>query len=404
MATFNIVLDTRVIKKNDNYNLSLRVINGNETMFIPISKLTVKQYELIFKKKSLSQDCIDFRNRCNELVSKAERIFNTLKPFDKVEFRRLFHLVDGETSIDKNSLLLKDLFQIYINDNTTIKKGTKDRYRTSMNIFESFKPGYNAIDVNVKFLTEFEKLKSDTCSIPTISSYMRDLRSVLNYFSKEDLRIPKSYEYPFGRGKYTIKNHNPKKIVMKNHEIQKVVEYSDFDSPQQEYARDVWLFLYRCNGINFADLLRMRWDNIKGGCFIFLRKKTESTRRNNVKEIVAPITEKVQNLIDKIGVKDSQFILGKLKEEYTEEAFSNKSHKLRQSINRELINISLKLQLSVPLKLKTARDTYATTLKRAGISNSIIGEMMGHSNSIVTEHYLDSLDTERTFAINDVLF
>jgi len=404
MATFNVVLDKRVKKKNDNYNLSLRVINGNETMFIPITKLTTKQYELIFIKKSLNQDCIDFRNNCNELISKAERIYNTLKPFNKVEFRRLFNLVDEEPSIDKNSLLLKDLFQIYINDNKTIKRGTRNRYKTSMNVFERFKPGYEVLDIKVNYLMEFERVKSDTCSIPTISSYMRDLRSILNYFSKEDVRIPKTYEYPFGRGKYTIKNHNPKKIVMKNHEIQKVVEYNDFDSPQQEYARDVWLFLYRCNGINFADLLRMRWDNIKGGCFIFHRKKTETTRRNNVKEIVAPIGDKVQKLIDKIGVNESPFIIGELKEGYNESTFDNKSHKLRQTINRELSKISLKLQLTVPLKLKTARDTYATTLKRAGVSNSVIGEMMGHSNSTVTEHYLDSLDTERTFLINDVLF
>ena len=404
MATFNIVLDTRVKKKNDNYNLSLRVINGNETMFIPITKLTTKQYDLIFIKKSLNQDCIDFRIRCNELISKGEKIYNTLKPFNKVEFRRLFNLVDEEPSIDKNSLLLKDLFQIYINDNKTIKRGTRNRYKTSMNVFETFKPGYSVFDVTVKYLTEFERVKSATCSIPTISSYMRDLRSILNYFLKEVVRIPKTYEYPFGRGKYTIKNHNPKKIVMKNHEIQNVVEFNDFDSPQQEYARDVWLFLYRCNGINFADLLRMRWDNIKGDCFIFHRKKTETTRRNNVKEIVAPISEKVQILVDKIGVKNSPFLLGKLKEGYTESTFSNKSHKLRQTLNRELTKISVILNLSVPLKLKTARDTYATTLKRAGVGNNVIGEMMGHANSTITEHYLDSLDTERTFAINDVLF
>ena len=50
-----------------------------------------------------------------------------------------------------------------------------------------------------------------------------------------------------------------------------------------------------------------------------------------------------------------------------------------------------------------ARDAYASTLKRAGISKDKIGEMLGHSNSVVTEHYLGSLDIEDTFIINDVL-
>jgi len=50
----------------------------------------------------------------------------------------------------------------------------------------------------------------------------------------------------------------------------------------------------------------------------------------------------------------------------------------------------------VPLKLKTARDCYATTLKPAGVSKDNIGEMPGHSNLVVTEHYLASLDIEKT--------
>jgi len=60
----------------------------------------------------------------------------------------------------------------------------------------------------------------------------------------------------------------------------------------------------------------------------------------------------------------------------------------------------IKLNLSVALKLKSARDCYATTLKRAGVSKDNIGEMLGHSNSVVTEHYLASLDIEKTDEIN----
>jgi tetratricopeptide (TPR) repeat protein len=34
---------------------------------------------------------------------------------------------------------------------------------------------------------------------------------------------------------------------------------------------------------------------------------------------------------------------------------------------------------------------------------ALLKEMLGHSNSIVTEHYLSSIDPERTFEINSVL-
>jgi DNA-binding CsgD family transcriptional regulator len=77
---------------------------------------------------------------------------------------------------------------------------------------------------------------------------------------------------------------------------------------------------------------------------------------------------------------------------------------MRQQINRSLSEISQKLNLSVPLTLMTARDSYATTLKRAGKSNDQIGEMLGHSNSIVTMHYLGSMDLDSTLEVNAPLF
>jgi len=229
-------------------------------------------------------------------------------------------------------------------------------------------------------------------------------KSVINCFTHDLKLIPKHYSYPFGKGGYSISSFWPKKQVLSNDEIISIVEFTDFASKEEEYSRDVWLFLYRCSGINFADLLRLRWDDRRGKNFVFFRKKTETTRKNNRKELTPPITPKLQEVIDKIGVKESPFVLGVLQEGYSEQTFENKSHKQRQSINRNLAEISRKLNLSVPLKLKSARDCYASTLKRAGISTDVIGENMGHAYREMTEHYVDSMSLEETHRVNEVLF
>ena len=78
--------------------------------------------------------------------------------------------------------------------------------------------------------------------------------------------------------------------------------------------------------------------------------------------------------------------------------------KMKKEINLNLKSIGKRLEISVPLLVKTARDSYATTLRRAGVSKDDIGEMLGHSNSIVTEHYLASIDMESTNEINKHLF
>lgn len=191
--------------------------------------------------------------------------------------------------------------------------------------------------------------------------------------------------------------------MLSNLEIQKIIDFKDFENKQQEYARNIWLALYRINGINYADLLQMRWSDIQGNFIVFTRRKTETTRKSNIKPIVSPYTDKVKEVIEKIGDKTSPFILGKLQEGFKESTFNNCSHKNRQKINKSLNFLTEKLNLSVPLKIETARDCYATTLYRADKSIEQISEMLGHSNVIVTSHYLGSRTPDKTFEINDVV-
>ena len=44
MATFNVVLDKRVKKKEGKFNLAVRVSHGNDIMYINLQKMTEAQY------------------------------------------------------------------------------------------------------------------------------------------------------------------------------------------------------------------------------------------------------------------------------------------------------------------------------------------------------------------------
>lgn len=398
MATFTLVLDTRVKKKNDQYNLSIRVINGSEQIYLNISKMTMEQYNRIFIKKSMDTKSIEFRESCNNRLSKSERIFLDLKPFNTQKYRRLFFGAEDEDFV---SLLLTDLFDRFVDNYTTIKPQTQKHFKYSKSVFETFSPGMSVLEVTPVFIHRFAKERKESgVSQSAVDSNLRDLRRVVNYFINEECIIPTTYKYPFGKGGYSIQNYFPRKLVMANTEIKSIIDYTEFKTKQEEYARDIWEMLYRCNGINFADLLRMRWDNIQGDYIVFFRKKTETTRKNNKKEIVVPLTGELKKLIENVGVKDSLYILGKLKEGYSDSMFENKNQKWKKIINKRLDAVSKRLNLSIPLRIKNARDSYATTLNRAGVSKDRIGEMLGHSNSIVTEHYLASIDMETTFDIN----
>ena len=183
-----------------------------------------------------------------------------------------------------------------------------------------------------------------------------------------------------------------------------VADFKNFETSEQEYSLDIWLLIYRLNGINFCYLLRMKWTDIKGNCLVFFRKKTELTTMKNVRQIRAPLIPGATELIDKIGAKSSPFILEKLSDDYSEETLVNKSDKLRKIINKDLRLLTDKLNLSVQLTLETARDCYATCLLRSGISIEKISEMLGHSSTLVTRHYLGGMNMNETFDTNKDLF
>jgi integrase len=403
MATFNIQLDRRKKLQNGLYNLVVRVNVGNDMIYLNMDKLTEKQYDHVFVKKARDDESIAFREKCDAYRTKCERIFNRIRPFNKTRFREL--LKEKEQEVPK-TILLKDLFKDYYTTNENIKHSSKGRYRSSMNIFETFMKGATVFDVTPDYLRKFEKYKLNIGNSPaTIASNITDLKRILNYYTKVKKLIPRDYEYPFSEVGYRIKNFIPNKLVMENEEIKAVVDMKEFDTPEQEYARDIWLLLYRCNGSNFVDLLRMRWSNMNQKEIRFYRKKTETTRKKNVKQITVPRTPGINDLLEKIGNKESPFVLGLLQEGYSEETIDNKSNKVRMELNVHLKAITRKLNLNSPLRMNKARECFASTLNRANKSVVKIAETMGHSTVAVTiNYYIGGMNNDELLDLHDSLF
>ena len=64
--------------------------------------------------------------------------------------------------------------------------------------------------------------------------------------------------------------------------IKSLVVY-DCPSIVQERRRDLWILSYYRN---FADILRLRWGNIEGGQFSFIRQKSRTTGNEQSKIVV----------------------------------------------------------------------------------------------------------------------
>jgi integrase len=285
--------------------------------------MTKKEYDSVFIKKLNGKSASEIRKTCSEKLNRCEEIFNEMRTFNRKRFIELFkdtnyHIKNDNPDIP-DSLELKLLFEYYIKYKDLLKIRTKNHMQMSINVLETYYEGATIYDITPKFLQRFEKYKVDSgCSVSTVSTYLRDVRTVINYFLHEVKIIPKDYDYPFSRGGYKIKNVRTKKQVLSAEEIKSVIDLDRFNNDYQRYARDIWLTLYYANGINFVDLVRLRKKNINGNHIRLFRMKTERTRKTNIQEIIIPLTLPLKDVLNRVADPTSEFVLGELQEGYTD--------------------------------------------------------------------------------------
>ena len=82
----------------------------------------------------------------------------------------------------------------------------------------------------------------------------------------------------------------------------------------------------------------------------------------------------------------------------------NRINSILKTTNKYLKKIGEHLKIETPLTTYVSRHSYATVLKRSGVSTSIISEPLGHSSEKITQIYLDSFENSQIEeAMNNLL-
>lgn len=256
-------------------------------------------------------------------------------------------------------------------------------------------------NVTVYWLKQYEKwLLDNGKSYTTVGLRMRAIRTILNIAYRDG--IIKSSQYPFGRGKYEIRRTVAAKRALTINQIAAIANY-DKGSLATDRYRDLWVFIYLCNGINVADLVNLKFKNIIDGEICFIRQKTKRTS-SEIKEIRAVITPEMQRIIDRWGNKPApeEYIFPLIRHyddpllHFKEVCF------FTRCFNRQLKRIGDALGIN-NLTTYTARHSYATTLKRSGVNIAFISENLGHVNLSTTKAYLDTFEKDERLKNVDFL-
>ncbi len=269
--------------------------------------------------------------------------------------------------------------------------GTMFYYDNVLKNVEAFGGKNVAIDaVSVDWLRRYEKFLLRDKNHTTVGMHMRAIRAILNEARKSgELR---ETQYPFGKGKYEIKTGESRKLALTLDQIARIMQYED--GLDTERFRDIWFFMYLCNGINTADLVRLKYKNIVDGEICYVRQKTARTT-STIKEIRAIVTPEMQQIIDRWGNpnKPDNLIFPLVRP--TDDPLT---HKKRTKDLTKRINAHMKLvgkSIGIDnISTYTARHSYATVLKRSGANIAYISESLGHNSLKTTESYLASFEKE----------
>lgn len=270
--------------------------------------------------------------------------------------------------------------------------GTMEWYENIYLWVEKFGGNKISFDtITIDWLKRYERFLLKDKNHTTVGMHMRAIRAIMNEAKKAG--VIKDSQYPFGKDKYEIQAGAGRKKALTLQEIGKIVRFSDGNETTERY-RDLWFFMYLCNGINTADLVKLKYKNIHDGEICFVRQKTERTNKT-IKEICVPITPEIEAIIKRWGNEPlpDNLIFPYL--DGVDDPIKRKhlTKDLTRRINKRMKRIGQALGIE-NITTYTARHSFATVLKRSGANISYISESLGHSDLKTTEAYLASFEKE----------
>jgi integrase len=386
------VLDTRKIKKDNTYPVKLRVTFERKQKYYPTPyDLTKKGFERVMFSKRLTDNEKILKKKITAFENKAIEIIKDLPVFTWKAFEK--HYYTNRGAKDSINAAFTD-YAAELREAGRI--GTAVSYECAQGSLNSFIPGAKFADITPDFLRKYEKwMLNKGNSITTVGIYLRSLRTLFNNAIAEGM-LTKEY-YPFGKKRYEIPTGNNIKKALSLKDIASIYYYKPEPGTYTDMAKDYWLFMYLCNGINVKDMCLLKYENIKGEVLEFERAKTIRTKRK-VEPIRISLVDDAKDIIKKWGNKaidPKTYIFPILTNGITPERERHLIQLITRVINNHMKAIAKDLDIKSAVTTYAARHSFATVLRNSGASTEFISEALGHTNVKTTQNYLAGFEDEK---------
>lgn len=254
------------------------------------------------------------------------------------------------------------------------------------------------IDIDAEWLKRYEQwLRVERhYSDNSIGIRFRSLRVLYNSAITDGLI--KKTDYPFDTFKVSRFKEATAKRSLTKEDIRRIMDcevrtLTKYPKPFLQLAKDLFLFSYLSCGINLTDILHIRYADIVDGRLVFNRQKTGKLLSFQLQPAALDILDKYRQ--PNAHLQDYVFPVLRRSVHITAQQQYGRVQRTNKRINRYLKLIGEHLHLPITLTTYVARHSFATVLKRSGVSTSIISESLGHSSEKITQIYLDSFENSQ---------
>ena len=373
----------------------LRFTHDRNTKLVALG-LSVEPHYWNKDAEMLTSDCPEraiLQSKIDSALAVYRKKINRLEALDvPVNFDTLF-----EPTTRKAGITIEDGFNAEIERLESLGKinsATKHKYALQvLDGYKSVKTALEAIDLDyLKGLELYLRQRGNKDN--SIATRFAIFKAIYNKAVKEGKVTVKQSPFTlFQVGSLWAKT---RKRAIDKDDIQRLIDLEIADGHTTEYrrlARDLFLFSYFTAGMNFGDIARLRYKDIVKGRVNYSRHKTQKLLSFQLVPNALQIIEKYSRANH--AQEDYIFPILDRSEHKTAQQIFNRLHKVLRKVNRELKTLGEQIGLKMPLTTYVARHTYATVLKRSGVSVALISESLGHSDLSTTQIYLDSFENSQ---------
>lgn len=257
----------------------------------------------------------------------------------------------------------------------------------SLKLFNSSSTKLNFRDLTPEFLYKYEVfLRSRGGTDGGIGVRMRAVRAIYNMAIER--KIAKADAYPFATYKISKLKGKGLKRALSIEDVRKIVDVDLSEYPHLVNSRNYFVFSFYTRGMNFADMMKLKWTDISDDQLHYTRSKTKG---NFIIKILSP----VQKVLDYYKADTTTKYIFPIvsKDKLTPTQMEYRKKKMLLLYNKQLKEISKVSGINKPLSSYVARHSFANCLKQKGVATDIISESLGHQNLAVTQAYLKELES-----------